>query len=59
MLEIIQEKGKETKQKESEIREWTKEDEDKMRNMVDPYYELYFLGMRNLEKGVVCHILEI
>ena len=53
MLEIIQEKGEETKQKELEIREWTKEDKDKMGNIVDPYYELYFLRIRNLERGVV------
>jgi len=53
MLEIIQEKGKETEKKESEIRKWTKEDEDKMSNMVDLYYKPYFLGMRNLERGVV------
>ena len=53
MLEIIQEKREETEQKELEIREWTKEDKDKMDNIVDPYYELYFLRIRNLERGVV------
>jgi len=53
MLEIIQKKGEETEQKESEIREWTKEDENKMGNIVDPYYELYFLRIRNLERRVV------
>jgi len=30
----------EIKQKGSEIREWTKKNEDKMGNMVDPYYKL-------------------
>jgi len=38
-LETI-EKEEETEQKNSEIREWTKEDEEEMGNMVDPYYEL-------------------
>jgi len=53
MLEIIQEKEEETEQKELEIKEWTKEDEDKMGNIVDPYYKLYFLRIRNLEREVV------
>jgi len=30
----------ETKEEESEVREWTEEDDDEMGNMVDPYYEL-------------------
>jgi len=38
-LEII-EKKEEIEQKNSEIREWTEEDEKEMGNMVDPYYEL-------------------
>jgi len=38
-LEIIAEK-EEIKQKKPEIREWTKEDEEEMGNMVDPYYKL-------------------
>ena len=33
-------KEEEIKQKESEIREWTEEDKDKMVNIVDPDYEL-------------------
>ena len=39
-LEMIQEKEEEIKQKESKIREWTEEDENKIGNIVDPYYEL-------------------
>jgi len=38
-LEIIEEE-KEIKQKNSEIREWTEDDEEEISNMVDPYYEL-------------------
>ena len=30
----------ETKEKKSGVQEWTEEDEDKMGNMVDLYYEL-------------------
>jgi len=37
---MIWEEEKEIKQKESEIREWTEEDKDKMGNIVDPDYEL-------------------
>ena len=37
---MIWEEEKEIKQKGSEIREQTEEDEDEMGNMVDPYYEL-------------------
>ena len=37
---MIQKKEEEIKQKESEIREWTEEDEDEMDNIVDPDYEL-------------------
>jgi len=38
-LEIIEEE-EEIEQKNLEIRKWTEEDEKKMGNMVDPYYEL-------------------
>jgi len=38
-LEIIEEE-EEIEQKNLEIREWTEEDEEKMGNMVDPYYKL-------------------
>jgi len=38
-LEIIEEE-EEIEQKNLEIREWTEEDEEKIGNMVDPYYEL-------------------
>jgi len=38
-LETIKKEEK-VKKKGSEIREWMKEDKDKMGNMVDPYYEL-------------------
>jgi len=37
---MIWEEEEEIKQKESEIREWTEEDEDEMDNIVDPDYEL-------------------
>ena len=37
---MIQEEEEEIKQKESEIREYTEEDKDKMGNIVDPDYEL-------------------
>jgi len=33
-------KEEEFEQENSGIREWTKEDDDKIGNMVDPYYEL-------------------
>ena len=39
-LETIREDKEEIKQKESEIREYTKEDKNKIGNMVDPYHEL-------------------
>jgi len=39
-LETIREEKEEIKQKGSEIKEWMKEDEDKMGNIVDPYYKL-------------------
>jgi len=38
-LEIIEEE-EEIEQKKPEIREWTEKDEEKMDNMVDPYYKL-------------------
>jgi len=38
-LETIQKEKEKIEQKESEIREWT-EDNNEMNNMVDPYYEL-------------------
>jgi len=38
-MEIIREE-EEIEQDKSEIREWTEENDDKMGNMVDPYYEL-------------------
>jgi len=39
MMEMIEEKEK-IKQEDSGLREWTEENEDKMGNMVDLYYEL-------------------
>ena len=38
MKTILEEK--ETKEEKSRVWEWTEEDEDKMGNMVNPYYEL-------------------
>jgi len=39
MMETIEEK-EEIEQENLGLREWTKEDDDKMGNIVDPYYEL-------------------
>ena len=39
MLETIKEEEK-IKQEELEVREWTKEDDNEMGNIVDLYYEL-------------------
>jgi len=38
-MEMI-EKEEEIEEEKSEVREWTEEDDEKMGNMVDPYYEL-------------------
>jgi len=38
-MEII-EKEEEIEEEKSGIKEWTKEDNDKIGNIVDPYYEL-------------------
>ena len=38
MKTILEEK--ESKEEKLGVREWTKEDNDKMDNMIDPYYEL-------------------
>ena len=38
MKTILEEK--EIKEEKSGVREWTEEDDDKMGNMADPYYEL-------------------
>ena len=50
-------KEEEIGEEKSEVREQTKEDDDKMDNMVDPYYELQvkkkFLEIRKLKRGVV------
>jgi len=40
MVETIEEE-EEIKQEDSELREWTKKNKDKMGNIVDPYYELW------------------
>ena len=39
-MKTILKEEKETEKEKSGIREWVEEDEDKMDNMVDPYYEL-------------------
>ena len=39
-MEIIKEENEEIEQKSSRLREWTEEDDDKMENICDPYYEL-------------------
>jgi len=39
-LETVREEEEEIDQENSGVREWTKEDENKMSNMVDLYYEL-------------------
>jgi len=38
-METITEK-EEVKKESSGVREWTEEDDDKMGNMIDPYYKL-------------------
>jgi len=40
MMKTIPEEEEEVEEEKSGVREWTEEDEDKMGNMVDPYYEL-------------------
>ena len=37
---MIKEKEEEIKQKSLGLREWTEEDDDKMGNICNPYYEL-------------------
>jgi len=39
MMKTILEEEESEKEK-SEVREWTQEDNDKIRNMIDPYYKL-------------------
>ena len=39
-METIKEEEEEIEQESSGIKEWTEEDDEKMDNMVDPYYEL-------------------
>jgi len=39
MMKTIPEE-EEVEEEKSGVQEWTKEDKDKMGNMVDPYYEL-------------------
>jgi len=39
MMRTIPEEG-EIKEEKSGVREWTEEDDNKMGNMVNPYYEL-------------------
>ena len=39
-METIKEEKEEIKQGNSEIKEWTEEDDDEIGNIVDPYYKL-------------------
>ena len=39
-METIKEKEEKIEQENSGIREWTEEEDDKIGNIVDPYYEL-------------------
>jgi len=39
-METIKEENEEIKQESSGLREWTEEDDNKMKNICDPYYEL-------------------
>jgi len=39
-IKTIKEKEKEIRQENLELREWIEEDNDKMGNICDPYYEL-------------------
>jgi len=38
-LKIVKEEEKKTEKKNLGVKEWTEEDENKIGNMVDPYYE--------------------
>jgi len=40
IMETIKEKEEKIEQENSGIREWTEEEDDKIGNIVDPYYEL-------------------
>jgi len=40
MMKTIPEEEDKVEEEKSEVREWIEKDEDKMGNMVDPYYEL-------------------
>jgi len=39
-METIKEKEEEIEQESSGLKKWTEEDNDEMRNICDPYYEL-------------------
>jgi len=39
-MKMIPEEEEEVEEEKSGVREWTEEDEDKMGNVIDPYYEL-------------------
>jgi len=39
-METIKEENEEIEQESSGLREWTEEDDNKMENICDPYYEL-------------------
>ena len=39
-MKTIPEEEDKVEEEKSEVREWIEKDEDKMGNMVDPYYEL-------------------
>jgi len=40
IMKTIPEEENKVEEEKSEVREWMEKDEDKMGNMVDPYYEL-------------------
>jgi len=40
MMETIREEEEDIEQENSRLKEWTEEDNDEIRNMVNPYYEL-------------------
>ena len=39
-METIREEEEDIEQENSRLKEWTEEDNDEIRNMVNPYYEL-------------------
>ena len=54
-METIKEKEEEIEQENSGLKEWTEEDDDKIGNICDPYYELWKSSGRGILRGGWCH----